>query len=48
MSDMQMKIIRKGIELKLAKGEELEDILSSYKNLSADEKNILREFFREK
>lgn len=39
---LKLKIIEKAIKIKLNRGENLEDILKSYKNLSEEEKNIIR------
>lgn len=41
-NNLKLKIIEKAIKIKLNRGENLEDILNSYKNLSEEEKDIIR------
>lgn len=45
MSNVVFKIFIRVIERRLSKGEDLEEILSSYSNLSEDEKKIIRDKF---
>ncbi|WMJ78516.1 MULTISPECIES: hypothetical protein [unclassified Sedimentibacter] len=42
MTDIQKKILIAGIKIKLARGEELEDILISYVKLNETEKQEIR------
>nr|WP_312578324.1 hypothetical protein [Sedimentibacter sp.] len=42
MTAIQKKVITMGIKIKLARGEDLEDILATYVNLSEDEKIEIR------
>ena len=42
MSNLQLKVIVYGVKSKLKKGEDLEDILASYVNLTEDEKTYIR------
>jgi hypothetical protein len=42
MTDIQKKIVIAGIKIKLARGELLEDILTSYVKLNEDEKQEFR------
>lgn len=39
---LKLKIIEKAIKIKITRGENLEDILNSYKNLTEEEKEIIR------
>lgn len=39
---LKLKIIEKAIEIKINRGENLEDILNSYKNLTEEEKEVIR------
>jgi len=43
MTAIQKKIIIAGIKIKLARGEELEDILTTYINLTGEDKQEIRE-----
>lgn len=45
MNPRKLSIITAGIQVKLNRGEELEDILSSYTKLSEEEKNQIRSYF---
>lgn len=45
MTEIQKRIILAGIKIKLNRGEELEDILASYINLTEEEKQEIREYF---
>lgn len=45
MSNAVFKIFIRVIERRLSEGEDLEEILSSYNNLSEDEKNTIRDKF---
>jgi len=45
MTAIQKKILIAGIKIKLARNEELEDILSSYVNLCNEDKQELRDYF---
>ncbi len=47
MTTIQKKIIIAGIRIKLARDEELEDILAYYMKLTEEEKQELREYFAE-
>jgi len=42
MTDIQKRILIAGIKIKLNRGEELEDILASYVNLTEEEKQEIR------
>lgn len=42
MTTIQMRIIIAGIKIKMARGEQLEDILTTYVNLTEDEKIEIR------
>lgn len=41
----KLKMICRGIEVKLDRGEELEDILASYVKLNEEEKDMIRVYF---
>lgn len=43
MTAIQKRILLAGIKIKLARGEELEDILATYVNLTDDEKQEIRD-----
>lgn len=43
MKPHQLRIVRQAVIIRLEKGEFLEDILSSYPNLTDEERNTLRE-----
>ena len=43
MTEIQKRIILAGIKIKLNRGEELEDILASYVNLTEEEKQEIRD-----
>lgn len=42
MSTLQLKVIVYGVRSKIRKGEDLEEILNSYINLTEDEKQYVR------
>lgn len=42
MSTVQKRVLLAGIRIKLGRGEQIEDILSSYVNLSDEEKQEIR------
>lgn len=46
MSDAKMTVLKKGIELKLRRGEDLETVLAAYKSLSENDKEVLRKYLR--
>lgn len=41
----KMRILTKGIENKLKRGENLDDILESYNKLTEEEKNEIKDYF---
>jgi len=43
MTAIQKRVLLAGIKIKLARGEDLEDILESYVNLTTEEKQEIRE-----
>lgn len=43
ITGVKLKIIVKGVKLKIARGEDLEEILAAYENLTEDEKEQIRE-----
>jgi hypothetical protein len=45
MTAIQKRILIAGIKIKLARGEELEDILSTYVNLTDEMKQEIRDSF---
>lgn len=45
MTDIQKRILIAGIKIKLNRGEELEEILASYVNLTKEEKQEIRDHF---
>lgn len=45
MTAIQKRILIAGIKIKLNRGEELEDILASYVNLTEEEKQEIRDHF---
>ncbi len=45
MTAIQKRILIAGIKIKLARNEELENILSSYVNLSNEDKQELKDYF---
>lgn len=42
LSGVKLKIIVKGIKIKISRGENLEEILESYENLTEEEKEQVR------
>lgn len=42
MNDIELKVILYGIKVKIKRGEKLEDILTSYINLSEEEKEYIK------
>lgn len=42
MNDIKLNIVISGIRIKLYRGENLEDILESYVNLTEEEKDFIR------
>ena len=42
MNNIKLKIVIRGIRIKLYRGENLEDILESYVNLTEEEKDFIR------
>ena len=45
MTSIQKRVILAGIKIKMARGEQIEDVLSSYVNLSEEEKQEIRDCF---
>lgn len=45
MTDIQKRILIAGIKIKLNRGEELEEILASYVNLTEENKQEIRDHF---
>lgn len=48
VSKMAFKIVKSAVQIRLERGEELEDILASYPKLSAKQVTELREFYTPK
>ena len=48
VSEMAFKIVKSAVQIRLERGEELEDILASYPKLSAEQTVELREFYTPK
>jgi len=42
---LKMKILIRGVENRISNGEQLEDILASYVNLTESEKDVIRSEF---
>ena len=45
MTDVQKRILIAGIKIKLNRGEDLEEILTSYVNLTEEDKQEIRDHF---
>ena len=45
MNDVVKNIVSRAIEIRIKRGESLEDVLNSYSKLTDDDKNELREMF---
>lgn len=45
MTAMQKRVLISGIKIKLARSEELEDILVTYVNLTDEDKQEIRDYF---
>lgn len=43
LTGVRLKIIVRGVKLKLERGEDLEDVLATYENLTEEEKQQIRE-----